>query len=738
MGLPGVGSADEVLSIEAAEGEFLVLGMTGHEHLGRMFEYTIELAGALEMLPPNDPKEVDLHDMIGTVATLKMAAKEDERFFNGYVTRMVRGEKKGRYETFEMTLQPWLWFLTQNRTSRVFQEKDIKTILTEVFADYTGVQTDWKITAADYPKLDYCVQYNETDFDFVSRLMEDVGIYYFFTHEDGHHKMVLIDDLAKHESRGDSSAINWATAMQSGATITTWHMQEEARIAKAVVTEYDYLAPTTKIEGTKDAPKPPEKLGKMEWFEHPARVVQNSVKPDATPAATPATNRAKVRMEELVGLYASAAGRTNARDLAVGMTFKIDSVPAPNDGDNGDYLMVSAVYFLDFAQHEAIDDLKETRRREGFRCDFIAISAKPPAPTYRSPRITPWPVIAGVQTAFVVGGEAGGEKNEIETDVHGRIKIHFHWDRTGKTDQTSSCWVRVAQPWAGKGFGAWSLPRVGQEVVVQFLDGDPDRPIVTGSVYNKDNPVAWKLPTQATLTGLKSRTSKKGDASTANELRFDDIKDKEYIWFHAERDFHRQVEHDAFDWVGNNESVKVTLTRKEVIGENWFMDVTKDVMHNLGKDLHVNVAGDIFYTGGATFQLQLTKDFSAKIDGDLGAEVGGKTQIKSTGDISIESSGKITLKGASIVLDASSAVTLVVGGSVVNVASGGVDIVGGMVKVNSGGGGGSGSPAKPTKPTEAKKEESITPAKKTDYDKTFDDPLVVGDGGTGPNKAKAS
>jgi type VI secretion system secreted protein VgrG len=228
--------------------------------------------------------------------------------------------------------------------------------------------------------------------------------------------------------------------------------------------------------------------------------------------------------------------------------------------------------------------------------------------------------------------------------------------------------------------------------------------------------VAWTLPAQKTVTGFKSRTTEKGDEDTANELRFDDKKDSEYIWFHAERDFHRQVEHDAFDWVGNNESVKVTLTRKEVIGENWFMDVTEDVMHNIGKDLHVNVAGDIFYTGGATFQLLLTKDFSIKADGDLGAEVGGKTQIKSTGDITIESTGKITLKGASVVID----------------GSGGVDITGAMVKVNCGG---AGSPAKPTKPDEAKKEESLT---ESAYDDNFKDPMPKGDGGTGDAKAKAS
>jgi type VI secretion system secreted protein VgrG len=326
-------------------------------------------------------------------------------------------------------------------------------------------------------------------------------------------------------------------------------------------------------------------------------------------------------------------------------------------------------------------------------------------------------VIPGPQTAVVVGASG----NEIETDKHGRIKVQFHWDRLGKNDQNSSCWVRVAQPWAGKGYGFFSLPRVGDEVVVHFLDGDPDRPLIIGAVYNNVNMMAWKLPEHATVTGFKSRSTKGGDkeGKEANELRFDDEKGKEYIWFHAERDFHRQVEHDAFDWVGNNESVHVTLTRKEVIGENWFVDVTKDVMHNLGKDLHVNVAGDIFYTGGATFQLKLTKDFNAKVDGD----------------VSIEAAGKITLKAASIILEGSSAVTLKSGGSTVNLAGAGVDIVGSMVKVNSGGGGAGASPGKVDK---AKKEDSITPEKKSDYEKTFDDPLATTDGGTGPNKSKAS
>jgi type VI secretion system secreted protein VgrG len=741
MDIPGLSATTAILSITTEEGSFLVLGMTGFEHLGQMFEYTVELAGSLGTL--GKPDEVDLHKLVGTVAKLKMAIGEEERFFHAYVTRAKRGEKRGRYPTFQITLQPWLWFSTQTRNSRVFQEKTVKEVLTEVLQPYS-TDTDWKLTST-YDKLDYCVQHNESDFNFVSRLMEEVGIYYYFEHEESKHTMVLVDAAASHEPRPADEPIPWANAMESTTTITNWHFQEEVRPIKTVLTAYDYLAPATEIKGEKDAPSPPKKVGTMEWFEHPALVVQNSVKEVTQSAATAVTQRAKVRYEELAALNKSYTGRTNARDFGVGRTFKISAPPQDGDEEKT-YLPVSCVYRLDFSDHEGIEELRTTRRREGFRCDFLAMTTD--APSYRSPRITPKPVIAGPQTARVVGASS----NEIATDKHGRIKIQFHWDRLGPKNENSSCWVRVSQPWAGKNFGMFSVPRIGHEVVVQFLDGDPDRPLVTGSVYNEVNAPIWKLPDHATVSGLKTQSSMDGSIHTANELRFDDKKDSEYIWFQAHKDFHRLVRNDAFDFVGNNESIKVVLTRKEVIGENWFLDVTKDVMHNLGKDLHVNVAGDIFYTGAATCQLKIDKDVSAKIGGDLGIDVGGKTQLKSMGDIVLQSTtGKLSLKagdtgdllaegmtikikgGMSVAIEGAMGVSLKCGGSFVSVGPAGVDISGPLVKINSGGSGASASAAlkaSPAAPTDAKKEDLLTPAKTTDYEATFKDPLPVEEGGS--------
>ncbi|MEO5881183.1 MAG: type VI secretion system tip protein TssI/VgrG, partial [Caldimonas sp.] len=302
MALPGLDAAVAALNITVDKGDFLVLGLTGHEHLGRMFEYVVELAevpaGLLDLLSP--PEKLDLGKLVGTAATVHMKVLEEERYFHGHITLARHGPKRGRYETYTITLQPWIWFMTRTKNSRVFQEKSVKEVLTELMQDYKS-PSEWRLfSEGEYPKLDYCVQHDETDFDFFSRLLEEFGIYYFFEHEDKKHTLVLIDSTTEHKPRKGDTAINWANAMQSTSTITTWYVQQEARSVKTLLTEYDYLAPATEIKGEKEAEKKPEILGKMEWFEHPARVVQNSVKPDAQSAATAATQQAKVRMEELL------------------------------------------------------------------------------------------------------------------------------------------------------------------------------------------------------------------------------------------------------------------------------------------------------------------------------------------------------------------------------------------------------------------------------------------------------
>lgn len=694
MAMPGSSpsAVDPSMSINVQGESFFALRMTGYEHLGQLPEYTIELAGTLD---GEDPVEVDLHGLLGKPAGIKIEHKIQTRYFHGHIVRASRLENRGRYPGYRLVLRPWLWFATQRRNSRVFQEKSVKEIVTEVLSDYSGHDSEWKLgSEGDYPKLDYCVQYEETDYDFISRLLEEAGIYHYVVHEESAHKVVFTDTTSKHEKLPDAAKITWRNTMEDTETITRWNVHQEVRSIKTVITEYDYLDPTNRnIKGQLDfSKKLSTPIGPMEWFEHPARVVQNGAKPVKTDASSAMTRRATTRMGELSGLHHIATGLTNALDFTYGGTFELENLPE----FNGDYLVVSTVYRIDFDDYSGVPGFsrprpagarntraaQRARAREAFQVEFLCQSTR--ADDFRSPRVTRKPVIHGPQTAFVVGKSG----DEISTDEHSRIKIQFHWDRLGARDEKSSCWVRVMTPWASKGYGMVGLPRVGDEVVVQFMDGDPDRPLIVGAVYNKENTPPYKLPTHATVSGIKSRSSKEGSKDTANELRFDDKKDSEYIWLHAERNLFSIVKKDAFRQVGEIETVKIGKTRNEAIGENWLMDITQDVMHHVGKDLHVNVEGDIFYTGGATWQVKLTKD--------------------------------LQVKAASVVIDASSGILLKCGGSIVNISSAGVDIVGQMVKVNSGGGGAGANVA------EAKKEDALTDGA---YKDKFKDPIPGGEGG---------
>lgn len=729
MGL--LGDTHQVLKIKTTLGDdkLLVLRVEGREFLGRMPEYKIDLVGNVNML--GSAEDIDFDKVLGTRAnvTMELPGDEDKRHFNAFVVKMQRGERHGRYETFTAHLRPWLWFLGRRKNSRVFQAQSIKDILTKVFGEYSSGSDHAFRVEATLPKLDYCVQYNETDLDFVTRLLEEAGICYFFEHTDTKHTLVMADAMAKHKKMpGEAAKIKWANAMRSGeVSAINWYGAKEVRSTKAVAQDHDYLDSATKIQEKKEVKKPLDgKMGEMEVYEFPGNVVQNQAKPDKQASTAAATQKALVMAESLSSMQMMYTGTTNARHITTGATFELEEdggglvgaamgalFGAGDPKKAGKYLVVGANYGIEFAQHEAIETALGTgkRRRDGFLCDVVCVNAD--GVNFRPERSTPRPVMYGPQTAIVVGASG----NEIETDKHGRVKVQFTWDREGKKDENSSCWIRVAQAHAGKAFGFWSVPRIGQEVVVSFLAGNPDRPLITGSVYNDQNTIAYELPKLATVSGWRSMSSKGGAADTYNELRFEDLKDKEYLWVQAQRDYYRNVKKNAFDMVGENETIKVKLTRKEVIGENWYVDVTKDVMHNLGKDLHTKVAGDVFLTGGATWQVTMAKEVSVKAGADFDVDTGGKLQIKATGDLLAKTSANVVIESGP-----SGTITLKAGSSTIVLGPSGISIAGSMVKINSGGGGG-GSSASPKKPAEAKIMDELTSAKKTDYEKLFEDPI---------------
>ncbi len=754
-----------VMSITTTLGgdKLLVLRMDGKEQLGQLPEWNVDLVGNVSLLGVRET--INLHKLLGTRANVSIEHGA-KRNFNGYITEAQRGERHGRFESFRITMRPWLWFATKTRNSKVFQNKSIKDIVSAVLTPYSA-DFEWRLqdTGATKP-LEYCVQYNESDFEFVSRLLEEAGIYYFFEHTSTTHTLVLIDAMSKHTAKTGTKAIKWANKLEAGKPgVIDWSLAEEVHSVKAVVRDYDYLATATAIEQSQSAGMmaATEKRGPAEVYEYPARAVLNQVKPESQPATTAMNRIAKLRLEELQSLQKVFTGTTNANDFEVGATFDLEDALTPADDDS--YLVVSMNFSAEFADHEAIADLKAVHhRRDGVLVNFMCIPKD--GNPFRPQRRTPRPIMYGPQTAIVVGKSG----TEVDCDKHGRIKVQFHWDRVGTKNENSSCYVRLSQPWAGKNMGLWMIPRVGHEVVVSFLGGDPDRPLITGSVHNDVNTPAYPLPANADISGWRTHSTKGGAADARHELRFDDKKGTEYVWLQSQKNFHRHVKEDAFDWIEKNETKKVKLTRKEVVGENWYVNVGKDVMHDLGKDVHTKVAGDIFTTGAATYQLKLEKDYNAKVGADYGLDVTGKTAVKAGGDINLQSGGagnikttgnlvaeagaKLSLKAAAdllmegvnvkakgsaeIVLEATAGIKIVCGASVITLGPAGVTIDGPLVKVNCGGGGGSAgsaesaAAAEPKAPEDAKNQEELTPAKATDYDKLFEDPLKDEAGSTTP------
>ena len=373
--------AREVLKIKTASENFLVLGLTGFEHLGQPFEYVVELVGGLEgglagmaaAATGKGPKAVDLHSLIGTKACVTMDVADDARYFNGYITSLKRGKRRGRFISYVAELRPWLWFATKAKDNRVFQDKSVKDIVTKVLEPY-GTDSEWRLDKESvYPTLDYCVQYNETDFAFVSRLLEEAGIYYFFEHAEDKHTMVLIDAIAKHKPRKADKPIVYDVKMQSKPTMIDWSHREEVRAVKAIVSDRDYIDPTTEIKADMAADAPPKsKVGKMEWYEHPAIPINNQAKDvKDSKSSDNIKQKATVLVQELNSLHDTVIGTTNTRDLGVGMTFELKD--HPDDDENAKYLVVAGSYNIEFADHEAIEDLKHDHTPEGMRLDLLAI-----------------------------------------------------------------------------------------------------------------------------------------------------------------------------------------------------------------------------------------------------------------------------------------------------------------------------------------------------------------------------
>jgi type VI secretion system secreted protein VgrG len=512
--------------------------MRATEGLSQFFKYELDVLCLDSQLKPSD--------FLGKQMDVRLDLPNgDSRFFNGHVARFAFVEQQGSYAQYRVSLRPWLWFLTKSKDCRIFQNKSPVDIIKAVFKDHASDDGFKDRLIDSYAALEYCVQYRESDFDFVSRLMEHAGIYYYFKHEQGRHQLMLTDAPSSHSMFDGYEQIPFVTQTEQvrpdREAIRSWCMAQEISSDSYVMQDYDFQTPRVNLEVRRAATH--EKiLEKGQIYDYPGEYC----------TLADGDNFARARLEQLQSACRQLSGTSDARGLAVGHIFQFTGYPHAEENKN--YLVLSTHIDIEQARPESI----KTGQGSRYDCHFVVVPADE---QWRPPLLTPRPVVQGPQTAVVVG--AAGD--EIMTDQYGRVKVLFHWDRasrqrepSGKDNaEESSCWVRVSHPWAGKQFGFIAIPRVGQEVVVDFIDGNPDRPLITGRVYNAEQMPPWELPAHKTRSGIVTRSSEGGDATTANELRFEDKKGAEQVYLHAERNLDIEVENDETRDVEGNRTTDI-------------------------------------------------------------------------------------------------------------------------------------------------------------------------------------
>ncbi|HVG58820.1 MAG TPA: type VI secretion system tip protein VgrG [Hyalangium sp.] len=460
------------------------------EGLSRLFELELEIAC--------ENPDIDFSEAVGQEAMLSIWGELYPRFFHGIVSRFEQLQDLPRYTLYRVTVVPRVWRLTRRQDCRIFQQMDTPSILEEVLLT-EGISQEhvrFELTGTYEPR-DYCVQYRESDWDFASRLMEEDGLFFYFEHEQGSHTLVVSDDSSTLKPVDGGVVIPFRRhtgAVEREDHIRRFHFTQEVRPGRTTLRDFNFKQPGMAMEAGAKA----EEDSTLEQYDFPGEYQD----PRQGSAARGKTI-ARLRLEAWQATRRVGYGESDCERLVPGRTFTLFDHPR---GDyNGSYLLTQVKH--EGSQPQALDeespggDLK-------YSLTFSCIPAEVP---FRSARVTPRPHMRGVQTAVVVG--PAGE--EIHVDKWGRVKVQFHWDRQGKRDEQSSCWIRVSQLWAGAGWGAMFIPRIGQEVIVDFIEGDPDRPIITGRVYNGSNPVPYDLPGEKTKSTIQSNSSPGAGATTS-------------------------------------------------------------------------------------------------------------------------------------------------------------------------------------------------------------------------------
>lgn len=664
------------VKLEAAVENLFIKAARIEEALSTLTEMTVEFFTA--------DRDLDVGKLIGQPMTVKVQIGENSwRDFKG---TCIEVEYLGFYQGFSLftaQLRPWLWFLTQTSDNRIYQEQKVDEIIKKIFGD-NGF-SDHKFTlGGTYDMRPYSVQYRETDFDFLSRLMEEEGLYYFSSVDGGVDKLFVVDGVSGHSDVEGAAKVAFHKAEEdyrrADDHVFEWQSAERTQTGKVTLTDYDFETPRADLKTSNALAKGTHSHKNYEVYRHPGNYRDTGT----------GQKFARVEMEQLAARHQVRRGVCNVPTFGVGRTFTLEG--HDRKAENAPYLITRATHHI---QIESESDDKDSVERslsgrleilpgnkDRYRCVFEAI---PKATPFRAERKTPWPRIPGILLAKVVG--PSGE--EIHTDKYGRIKIQFPWDRDGKNDDKSTCFVRTVMPWTGKGWGFVAVPRVGQEVTIQFEDGNPDRPICTGMLYNSDTMPPYGLPENMTQSGVKTNSSKGGGGF--NELMMEDKKGSELVRFQAEKDFSQIVKNNATITIGIEKADAGDLTqtiqnnRTETVkaGNSTFTVETGSE----ARTINANATEDI----GQNHTQTIGGNSSVTIGGNLTEDVGGSQASTVGSSMSLDvgtslsetiGSSQSTTAGTSISISANTSIELKVGANSIKIDQSGVTIAGLMVSID--------------------------------------------------------
>jgi type VI secretion system secreted protein VgrG len=666
------------LNTSIGDDVLLVDHCAGEESLSGLFSFDLNLLLDLQM---HRTSEVDAKDLLGSKVTLTLALKTGERCFNGIVKRFVQSHRDDRFQYYHMEIVPWAWLLTLKSDCRIFQNLSIPEIVTQIFdglkSDYSDIVSYRNALTKQYTTRDYCVQYRETAFDFVSRLMEHEGIFYFFEHTDDGHCLVLADSNTSFEQVPDNGG-QFCFAPEGGHvdrldTIMTVNREHELRPGKWSLRDYHFEMPSKSLQKSEVTTSTVANNPALERYDYPGTYAPIFNQPGARLGDVDPTggNTVRVRMEEEEAKYQVLTGSSQARAFGPGYQFELTD----HRDMAGKYVLVAVSYNMS----QAPSYISAAGAGNPYQNDFVCI---PLAVPYRPQRRTQKPLVQGPQTAMVTVKD--GEDSWI--DKYGRVRVQFHWDRLGKSNEESTCWVRVSQSWAGSGWGSHYWPRGGQEVVVEFLEGDPDQPIVTGSVYNSSQMPPYQLPENYTRSGVKSRSSKNGTAANYNEIRFEDKKGVEQVYIQAEKDMDVNTKDQSREYVGKDRHLIVCADQLEQVQANKHQQVAGNKLEKIESGSGLHVMGNRVTEIDLDDNLTVRGTSSTKVIVDLEVQVGNE-HAEAVGRDYILSAGRdVYFKPERhFIIEAGLGFCIRTPGGFIKVDSEGITLQGVKLKLNSGG-----------------------------------------------------